>query len=82
MIISTCSAIMAEANQEVSPEITSTILSHADTHITHYDGSVFNTYFYGDTHESTQFISGVAIIDPNNEIHPAHRHESEEFLLI
>jgi mannose-6-phosphate isomerase-like protein (cupin superfamily) len=73
---------MSYANEDVKTEITSTIVSHADTHITQYDGSVFHTYFYGDTNESNNVITGVAIIEPNNEIHPAHQHEGEEFLMI
>ncbi|AZG75168.1 cupin domain-containing protein [Shewanella livingstonensis] len=73
---------MSYANDDIKPEITSTIVSHADSHITQYDGSVFNTYFYGDTSESTNVISGVAVIEPNNEIHPTHQHEGEEFLMI
>ncbi|MDO6835540.1 cupin domain-containing protein [Pseudoalteromonas carrageenovora] len=62
--------------------LTSAIVSQKDAHITHYEGGDFHTYFYGDTPLTKGAITGVAVIKPNNEIHPAHQHPDEEYLMI
>ncbi|GAB0110941.1 cupin domain-containing protein [Pseudoalteromonas distincta] len=62
--------------------LTSAIVSQKDAHITHYEGADFHTYFYGDTPLTKGAITGVAVIKPNNEIHPAHQHPDEEYLMI
>ncbi|WP_440875691.1 cupin domain-containing protein [Thalassotalea sp. PLHSN55] len=53
-----------------------------EAHVTHYQGSHFLTYFIGETLGTKNAIAGVATIEPNNEIHPAHRHNEEEYLMI
>ena len=63
-------------------QLTSSIVSQKEAHITHYEGGDFHTYFYGDTSLTKGAITGVAIIKPNNEIHPAHQHPDEEYLMI
>ncbi|MBH0048737.1 cupin domain-containing protein [Pseudoalteromonas sp. SWYJZ19] len=63
-------------------QLTSSIVSPKDAHITHYEGGDFHTYFYGDTSLTKGAITGVAVIKPNNEIHPAHQHPDEEYLMI
>ena len=63
-------------------QLTSAIVSQKDAHITHYEGGDFHTYFYGDTPLTKGAITGVAVIKPNNEIHPAHQHPDEEYLMI
>tara|TARA_B110000211_G_scaffold211970_1_gene251262 strand:- start:94 stop:516 length:423 start_codon:yes stop_codon:yes gene_type:complete len=63
-------------------QLTSAIVSQKDAHITHYEGGDFHTYFYGDTPLTKVAITGVAVIKPNNEIHPAHQHPDEEYLMI
>lgn len=62
--------------------IRSKIVAEADAHVTQYDGSLFRTYFYGETVGTQNAITGVAEIEPNNEIHPPHVHAEEEYLII
>lgn len=58
------------------------VVTEDQTHITQYDGSYFKTYFYGRTATSINTIAGIAVIEPNNEIHPPHKHKEDEFLMI
>ncbi|WP_077066619.1 cupin domain-containing protein [Catenovulum maritimum] len=60
----------------------SSIVSAQDAAVNQYVGSVFNTYFLGQTKTSKNVITGVAVIEPNHEIHPPHQHQEEEFLMI
>ncbi|XQW86481.1 dimethylsulfonioproprionate lyase family protein [Thalassotalea piscium] len=69
-----------KADQKVN--IQSSIVSFDDTHLTPYDGSVFHTYFMGESVGTKDAIVGLAIIEPGHEIHPPHKHAEEEYLLI
>ncbi|MCL1045026.1 cupin domain-containing protein [Shewanella electrodiphila] len=69
-------------NNESNIHIQSSIVNFEDTHKTAYDGSDFYTYFYGETIGTKDTIVGLAIIEPNNEIHPPHQHAEEEYLYI
>jgi len=62
--------------------IDSLVVKAKEAHKTQYAGSAFYTYFQGDTWGTEQAITGVAIIEPDNEIHPAHKHAEEELLMI
>ncbi len=75
------SGTTVDAN-EFEQEIETKVVSADQSHITPYEGSQFNTYFIGQTVGTKNAIAGVATIEPNNEIHPAHEHEEEEYLLI
>ena len=70
-----------KANNDTK-ELSSAIVKQKDAHVTHYEGADFYTYYYGDTPLTKGAITGVAIIKPNNEIHPAHQHPDEEYLMI
>lgn len=42
----------------------------------------FLTYYAGQSDHIKDVLSGVAIINPGEEIHPPHAHEEEEFLMV
>jgi mannose-6-phosphate isomerase-like protein (cupin superfamily) len=69
-------------DNETNSNIQSSIVNFESTHKSPYDGSVFHTYFYGETIGTKDTIVGLAIIEPNNEIHPPHQHAEEEYLYI
>ncbi|WP_077338520.1 cupin domain-containing protein [Pseudocolwellia agarivorans] len=87
-LASACSSIATnktnntEKATEQKATIQSSIVSFENAHKTPYDHSVFHTYFMGDTTTTKEAIVGIAIIEPGHEIHPAHKHEDEEYLLI
>jgi mannose-6-phosphate isomerase-like protein (cupin superfamily) len=78
----TNSNIAKESESDANSHIQSSIVSFENTHKTPYDGSEFHTYFYGETIGTKDAIVGLAIIEPNNEIHPPHQHAEEEYLYI
>ena len=71
-----------QAYSETTEFIKSSVVKAKDAHVTEYDGSKFLNYFMGDSKKTSKMITGVGIIEPNNEIHPAHTHEDEEYLMI
>lgn len=79
-----CVAFGANGNAygEPSKLLASRVVSATDAHVTQYDGSKFLNYFMGDSDKTSSMITGVGIIEPDNEIHPAHTHEDEEYLMI
>lgn len=88
-LMSACSSIAtneitpnAEKMAEQKTTIQSSIVSFENAHKTPYDHSVFHAYFMGDTATTKEAIVGIAVIEPGHEIHPAHKHEDEEYLLI
>lgn len=93
-LISACSSIatneitpngitpQAEKTAEQKATTQSSIVSFEDSHQTPYDHSVFHSYFMGDTTTTKEAIVGIAVIEPGHEIHPPHKHEDEEYLLI
>jgi mannose-6-phosphate isomerase-like protein (cupin superfamily) len=42
----------------------------------------FYTYFDGGSFSAKHDLAAVAVIDPGKEIHPAHRHADEEYLMV
>jgi len=74
-------AATINANED-TPIIETGVTPFSETSITKYDGSQFHTYFSGRTQSTQNALSGIAIIEPNNEIHPAHQHTEEEYLYI
>jgi len=42
----------------------------------------FLSYYEGRSNHITDILTGVAIINPGEEIHPPHKHPEEEFLMI
>jgi len=88
-LASACSSIVTheittdtDKATEQTANIASSIVSFENSHQTPYENSVFHTYFYGETIGTKDTIVGLAIIEPNNEIHPPHQHAEEEFLYI
>jgi len=81
-LIVALTAALPVSSADKPKQLTSAIVSQKDAHITHYEGGDFHTYFYGDTPLTKGAITGVAVIKPNNEIHPAHQHPDEEYLMI
>lgn len=47
-----------------------------------YPGSVIHGYFRGETAGTKNTFAGIVVVEPGHELHPAHRHPEEEFLLI
>jgi len=88
-LVSACSSIVTDEiaadtdkMTEQTANIPSSIVGFENTHQTSYESSVFHTYFYGETIGTKDTIVGLAVIEPNNEIHPPHQHAEEEFLYI
>lgn len=86
-LLTSCAAVQntdstPAASKESNSNIQSSIVQYENTHKTPYDGSEFYTYFYGETIGTKDTIVGLAIIEPNNEIHPPHQHAEEEYLYI
>ncbi|WP_337843390.1 cupin domain-containing protein [Rheinheimera sp.] len=48
----------------------------------HGKGYVFSTYFAGETFGTVDALTGVAVIEPGQEIHPPHVHAEEEYLMV
>lgn len=72
-----------QSTEEDAPRlIDSAIVSQEQAHKTQYDGSVFYTYFMGDSVGTVDTITGVAVLNPGKEIHPPHAHANEEYLMI
>jgi mannose-6-phosphate isomerase-like protein (cupin superfamily) len=46
------------------------------------DWGTFHVYYTGETRGTRDVFAGIADIKPGNEVHPAHRHAEEEYLLI
>jgi mannose-6-phosphate isomerase-like protein (cupin superfamily) len=46
------------------------------------DWGTFRIYFTGETRGTRDGFAGIADIKPGQEVHPAHRHAEEEYLLI
>lgn len=42
----------------------------------------FLSYYEGQSDHLTDILTGVAIINPGEEIHPPHKHPEEEFLMV
>jgi len=42
----------------------------------------FLSYYEGQSDHVTNILTGVAIINPGEEIHPPHKHPEEEFLMV
>jgi len=79
LLLGVTSSISVHADTSSKP---SSIVSQSEAQPTQYDGSVFYTYSQGDTVGIKDHITGVAVIEPGKEIHPAHKHAEEEFLMI
>lgn len=60
----------------------SVILSEADVTTDVADWGSFLPYFTDDTHVLSPVLVGVAKIDAGQEVHPAHRHADEEYLMV
>ena len=60
----------------------SVILSQSDVAGDGGDWGTFFPYFAEDTHVLKPVLVGVAKIEPGQEIHPAHRHADEEYLMV
>ena len=60
----------------------SAILSQADVAYDAAPWGTFFPYFTDDTHGLKPVLVGIAKIDAGQEVHPAHRHADEEYLMI
>ncbi|RKQ71037.1 mannose-6-phosphate isomerase-like protein (cupin superfamily) [Litorimonas taeanensis] len=58
------------------------VKSESDVHTDRENWGDFHLYFNEDTHATNSVIVGVAKIKPGEQVHPAHRHKDEEYLLI
>jgi mannose-6-phosphate isomerase-like protein (cupin superfamily) len=58
------------------------VIAAADARTEVADWGNFRIYFTGETRGTRDGVAGVADIKPGREVHPAHRHAEEEYLLI
>lgn len=70
------------AAQSPDENMPSSVVGHAQASPTQFEGSVFYTYFAGQTIGTKDTLTGVAVIEPGHEIHPPHKHAEEEFLMV
>lgn len=62
--------------------LSSNIAKLKDASVSNYDGAKFYLHMLGSTHGTVKSLAGYAEIEPGNEVHPAHKHQDEEFLMI
>lgn len=61
---------------------TTTIVTEKDAVIDKAHWGHFKSYFKGQTFGTVNSLAGVAVIQPGMEIHPPHKHEEEEYLMV
>ncbi len=68
------------------PVVDKTIRTRVTTEVTantaHEAWGNFKAYYAGKTNFTKDTLAGVAVIKPGQEIHPPHKHEEEEFLMV
>ncbi|WP_226992167.1 cupin domain-containing protein [Aliiglaciecola lipolytica] len=62
--------------------LSTSVMTQQQAKITEGDGWVFYEYFTADTYGTKNALTGMAIIQPGKEIHPAHEHFEEEYLML
>jgi len=72
----------AVTDQKETVNITSDVLSRADISVETAEWGDFIKYFEGESYGAKNVLSGVADINPGQEIHPPHQHAQEEYLMI
>ena len=60
----------------------STIMQKSKASVESGDGWVFYSYFTDKTYGIEATLTGMAVIQPQKQIHPPHVHTEEEFLMI
>ncbi len=70
------------AAQAAEQNMQSKVVGQKQASPTQFDGSVFYTYFAGQTIGTKDTLTGVAVIEPGHEVHPPHKHVEEEFLMV
>ncbi len=61
---------------------TTQVISESAARSESSDWGSFHTYFAGETRGTRDGLVGMADIKPGREVHPAHKHAEEEYLLI
>jgi endoglucanase len=61
---------------------TTQVISEARAKVETSDWGTFHVYYTGETRGTRDGFTGVANIKPGQEVHPAHTHAEEEYLLI
>ncbi len=74
-------AFAATALAQNTP-IPSSVVSQEAATKTAYPGAVLYQYFLGETVGTTRTSASLVVVEPGRELHPAHKHAEEEFLLI
>jgi mannose-6-phosphate isomerase-like protein (cupin superfamily) len=72
----------AEPAQPLPKEQRSQIVSQAEAEVEKGEGYQFYSYFTQPTFGTAEALTGVAVIEPGQEIHPPHTHAGEEFLMV
>ena len=80
--LSACSETKYESQIGANGAGASAIISEAEATADIADWGTFHAYFTDDTHVTKPTLVGTAKIKAGQQIHPAHRHADEEYLMV
>ncbi|GGW89300.1 cupin domain-containing protein [Alteromonas halophila] len=75
-----CLALLSISAQ--AETIETGVISQAEAEVEKGDGWAFYSYFTGSSYGVDKTLTGMAVIEPGQQIHPPHQHADEEYLLI
>ena len=64
------------------PKLKTKIISEKASDVSHENWGRFHNYYAGTSDYLKDVLTGVAVINPGDEIHPPHQHAEEEFLMV
>ena len=79
LLLAACSGADGDVTNNAGDSV---IVSQADVASDVAPWGTFFPYFTEDTHVLKPVLVGVAKIDAGEEVHPAHRHADEEYLMV
>jgi len=73
---------MLKALMPENSNLKTTVVSESNSTPDYQDWGKFLTYYDGETDYTSGALTGVAVINPGEEIHPPHKHAEEEYLMV
>jgi len=74
--------LKALGTTETKNQFTTRVISEANVKPAIENWGKFLPYYEGDTQHIKDVLTGVAVIQPGQQIHPPHKHPEEEFLMV
>jgi len=65
-----------------STNLKTSVVSEAEVNPDYQDWGNFLPYYSGETEYTSDVLTGVAVINPGDQIHPPHKHIEEEYLMV